>query len=172
MPAMNTVIPILRHTPPWVWAMLVALLALGLSQLRQRRVAPLRLLLLPAVLLVLGLWSMGPAFVQLPLVALAWLLALAGGVALGRRLPRPAAARWLADERRLLLPGSVLPLLVILLVFSLRYSSGVAMALHPEWRADVAVQLPLSLLFGWITGMLLGRSLALHALSRPDNRGQ
>jgi hypothetical protein len=160
------ILTIFKHTPLWVWALLAALLALGLSQLRQRRVAPLRLLILPAVLLGLGLWSMSGAFVKLPLVALAWLLALAAGGALGWQLPRPAAARWLADERRLLLPGSVLPLIVILTIFSLRYGSSVALALHPEWRADAAVQLPLALLFGAISGLLLGRTLRLHALTR------
>lgn len=164
---MDTIITILQHTPIWVWAMLAALSALGLSQLRPRRVAPLRLLVLPAVLLGLGLWSMGGAFVKLPLVALAWLLALAAGGALGWQLPRPAAARWLADERRLLLPGSVVPLLVILAIFSLRYASGVAMALHPEWRADGHVQLPLALLFGAISGLLAGRTLRLYGLARP-----
>lgn len=167
------ILTILQHTPPWVWGLLAALVALGLAQLRQRRVAPLRLLILPAVLLGLGLWSMGGVFLQLPLVALAWLLALAAGATLGWQLPRPAAARWLAEERRLLLPGSVLPLFVILVIFGLRYASGVAMALHPEWRAAGHVQLPLALLFGAISGLLLGRSLRLHALARPaDNRAR
>lgn len=164
---------ILQHTPAWVWALLAALVALGLSQLRQRRVAPLRLLILPAVLLGLGLWSMAGVFLHLPLVALAWLMALAAGATLGWKLPRPAAARWLAEEQRLLLPGSVLPLLVILAIFSLRYASGVAMALHPEWRSAADVQLPLALAFGAISGLLLGRSLQLHALARrADNRGR
>jgi hypothetical protein len=60
-----------------------------------------------------------------------------------------------------------MPLLVILAIFSLRYGNGVALALHPQWRADGAVQLPLALLFGSLSGLLLGRSLRLHALSRP-----
>jgi hypothetical protein len=31
--------PIVRITPPWVWGLLAALLALGLSQLRSRNVS-------------------------------------------------------------------------------------------------------------------------------------
>ncbi len=58
-------------TYAWVWGLLTALMALGFSQTRQRRLAPWRLLMLPLVLLGLGLWSMAPGFMARPLSALA-----------------------------------------------------------------------------------------------------
>ena len=64
------ILQILSHTPIYVWVLLVALLALGFSQTWDRQVAPPRLLLLPLVLLGLGLWSMAPNFVAMPLAAL------------------------------------------------------------------------------------------------------
>ena len=158
---------ILNHTPVWVWFLLIALLALGLWQRRQRRVRPSQLLALPLALLVLGLWSMAPRFVAQPLLALAWLAALLAAVQLGKHLPLPVAARWLADEQHLLLPGSWLPMVIIVCVFSLRYSTGVLMALHPEWRTMAAVQLPLALAFGAMSGVFLGRALGLWVLTRP-----
>ena len=56
------ILDILRHTPPWVWALAAGLLLLGLSQLRERRVAPVRLWVLPGVLLGMGLWSLSQSF--------------------------------------------------------------------------------------------------------------
>lgn len=158
-------IQILIHTPLWVWALLTALLALGLWQRRQRHVRRSQLLALPLALLVLGLWSMAPGFVAQPLVAGAWLLALLVAARLGRRLPTPAAARWLAAEQRLQLPGSWVPLVIILCIFSLRYATGVSLALDPEWRSMLSAQLPLALAFGTLSGIFLGRALGLRALT-------
>lgn len=157
---------IITYTPVWVWALLAALLALGLWQRRTRRVRPAQLLALPLVLLALGLWSMAPNFGALPLAAAAWLAALAGAAWLGTRLAPPRGTRWLAEEGRLLLQGSWLPLLLIVTIFSLRYASSVGLALHPEWRRALAVQLPLALAFGTLSGLFLGRALGLRRLAR------
>lgn len=157
---------IVANTPVWVWGLLAALVALGLSQTRRRSVAPPRLLALPLALMGLGLWSMAPAFVAVPLAALGWVAALVLSATLAQRLPRPAGARWLATDGRLHLPGSWLPLVVILVIFMLRYSMGVGQAFHPEWRTAQAVQLPLATVYGAISGLLLGRALGLMQL-RP-----
>jgi hypothetical protein len=69
--------------------------------------------------------------------------------------------------QRLHLPGSWMPLVVILLIFSLRYAAGVAQGLHPEWRDLPAVQAALALWFGAWSGLFLGRALGLFALGRP-----
>ena len=67
---------ILIHTPLWVWALLAALLALGLWQRRERRVRRGQLLALPVALLALSLWSMAPGFVAQPVAAVLWLAAI------------------------------------------------------------------------------------------------
>lgn len=158
---------ILQHTPGWVWALLAGLLALGLWQTRSRQVRRGQVLALPAVLLAMGLTTMAPNFGQQPVAAALWLLALGAGTALGRRWLQPRTARWLPAVQRLQLQGSWLPLVVIVLIFSLRYGAGVAQGLHPEWRGLLAVQAPLALLFGGLSGLLLGRALGLFALGRP-----
>lgn len=159
------IIDILRHTPFWVWLLLAALLALGAAQLRTRRVSRARLFVLPAVLLLLGLSGTATSF-QPPAPALAaWAMAVAAGVALGRRLPPAAGARWDAERRVLQLPGSAWPLVLILTVFMLRYTGSVALALHPAWREATAVALPMAAAYGAIAGLLLGRVVAL--LPRP-----
>ncbi len=158
---------ILRHTPVWVWGLFAALLLLGASQLRPRAVPALRLLLLPLVLLALGLWSSGAGFVADPRTFVLWLAALLASAALGRRLPVPAGTRWDATARRLALPGSALPLLLVVLIFGLRYGITVAMILDPAWRESAAVQFAVPALYAAISGLLFGRALGLWALTRP-----
>lgn len=155
------VIDILLHTPRWVWLLLAALLALGISQLRPRQVPRARLFVLPAVLLGLGLSATATAFQPAAPALAAWVLALAAGVQLGRRLPPPAGAQWDAARRTLWLPGSALPLALIVAIFALRYSGSVALAVHPAWRTLPAVALPLAAAYGLLGGVVLGRTLAL-----------
>lgn len=159
-------IQIITHTPLWVWGLLTALMALGLWQRRERRVRPFQLLLLPALLMALGLWSMAPGFVAQPMGALIWAVAVAASGWLGLQLPRPRAARWLADAGQLQLPGSWVPMVIIISIFGLRYASGVSLALNPHWRNLASVQLPLAMVFGLLSGLFLGRALGLYQLTR------
>ncbi len=154
-------IEIVRHTPLWVWGLLAALLALGAVQMRERRVSRARLFVLPAVLLVLGLFSTATSFVHTALALAGWALAWLLGTGLGLRLPRPAGAAWDADRRTLRLPGSALPLLLIVIVFTLRYVGSVALVMHPPWRGSAAVALSMAAAYGALGGVLLGRMLAL-----------
>lgn len=156
---------IITHTPPWVWGLFTALLALGLYQRRTRQVRPAQLLVLPLVMLALGLSSMSTAFATQPVLALAWLAALGGSLALALRLPVPAGTRWDAAAGRLHLAGSWFPLVLILVIFTLRYTAAVSLVLHPAWRQDLAVQLPLALAFGALSGLFLGRALGLRRLA-------
>ena len=159
-------IQIVTHTPFWVWGLLGALVVLGLWQRQERRVRPFQLLLLPAVLMAMGLWSMAPGFVSQPVSGLIWLLAVAGACWLGLRLPRPGAARWLPDVGQLQLPGSWVPMVIIVSIFSLRYATGVGLAFNPHWRSLAAVQWPLAAVFGLLSGVFLGRALGLYQMTR------
>lgn len=152
------ILEILRHTPLWVWALAAGLLVLGLSQLRERRIAPARLWLLPGVLLVMGVWSLSQSFASPWLALLVWTKAVALSAAVARRLPPPAGLR--LEGGRLVLPGSALPLVIIGAVFTLRYAGGVALALHPAWRGDLTVALSMAASYGAISGLLLGRTIA------------
>jgi hypothetical protein len=160
-------IEIVRFTPPWVWGLLAALLALGLWQTRPRQVARAQLLGLPLALLGLGLWSQRSGFAAQPAALAIWLAALGALLALGRRLPRPAGARWHAAAARLHLPGSWLPMALIVGIFVLRYGVAVGQALHPAWRSAPEVLLPVAAMYGAIAGLLLGRALGLLGLTLP-----
>jgi hypothetical protein len=160
-------IQILTHTPLAVWALLAGLLALGLMQSRTRQLGLGRALALPALFLGLGLWSLVPGMSAQPAIAVLWLAALALGTAAGRRTPQAPGTAWLVEERHFVMPGSWIPMGFIVVIFTLRYSSSVALALHPEWRANLGLQAPLAIVLGLLTGLSVGRTVELLRLRRP-----
>ena len=121
---------LLSRTPPWVWLILAALVALGLSQAADHRVSVRRLLLQPLLLGALSVQSALAAFGAHPGVVAGWLSGLAAGVLLNRWLGLPHRVRWLAHGQ-FEIGGSWTPLLLLMLIFWLRYAIAAALAVQP-----------------------------------------
>lgn len=160
-------IEIFRHTPLWVWALLATLLALGFSQSRARAVARPRLIILPLVMLGLGLSTLWPATQKIPATAAVWLLCSALAFVAAARWLVPAHARWDAAAQRLQLPGSWLPMLLIMVTFALKYSIGVFQAVRPGQASADGFLMALAAASGLLSGLWLGRAFAMWRLTRP-----
>jgi hypothetical protein len=159
------IIEILRHTPLWVWCLLSALVALGLTQRRQRELTPLRILITPLALGALGVSMLWPALRALPLSVALWLLCLTLSFAASARWLVPLGTRWNAATRRLHVPGSGWPLVLILATFLLKYTIGVFQAMQPAAAATPAFLVALAMLSGAISGLWLGRTWAMLRLT-------
>ena len=158
---------IIKGTPLWVWGLLAALLALGLSQLAGRQLSLRRVILVPLAMLGLSLFGMLPAFGgtgQLGPVLLAWLGAGALVTALMLRLAPAAGSGYDAASRRFVVPGSVLPLFLILGIFMTKYVVGIELALQPAVARDAAFALPVGLIYGAFNGLFAARALRLLRL--------
>jgi hypothetical protein len=160
-------VAILKGTPVWVWALLLGLVALGVSQTFARRVSLLRSALMPVVMLTLSLQSVATGFANPPLALLAW--------AVGAAVAAMAVLRWMDVSavaydpalRCFDLPGSGWPLVLMLGIFAMKYGMGVSLALHPELRSSTDLALASSAAFGVFSGVFLGRTLALWVRVRP-----
>ena len=174
MNATPTILDILRHTPVWVWALLAGLIALGLSQAVPRRVGPTRAALPPLAMLGWSLANAGLRFdSSLAALALpAWALGAAATSVIVARLPLPPGTRRAAQSGHLHVPGSWVPLVLILAMFALGFTLGVALALHPALRADAPLAGSASLAFGAFSGVFAGRALALLRLARRTAAAQ
>jgi hypothetical protein len=66
------------------------------------------------------------------------------------------------------MPGSVVPLLLILGIFMTKWLVGVQLAIVPRLAADVGFALPVAALYGVFTGLFAGRAARLWRLAlRP-----
>ena len=166
----DAAIDIVRQTPPWVAGVLAALLALGFSATRSRSVHLNRLLTMPLIMGGLALWGVQSAFGatgQLFTLLGLWAVCYAAVLAVGSRLAPPAGARYDAAARSFFLPGSWVPMGLILAVFLMKYGVGVQLAMEPALAHHNGFATAITALYGALSGLFAARTLRLLRLMRP-----
>jgi hypothetical protein len=158
-------IGIVTGTPIWVWFALAALVGAGLWQSRARSMSLTRVSILPLVLLGLSLASVSRTFGTVPVAFAGWALGLGASLGLGRAVVAPRGARWSAATATLQVPGSWLPLALILALFAVKYIAGVSLAIHPILANDAAFAGTCSLAYGVFSGLFMARALSLRSLA-------
>ena len=157
---------ILAHTPVWVFVLFLALVAIGLSQVRTRNLSPARLFALPVAMVGFSLYGFLSAFGANAFAAAAWLAGLLGMGALiaAARFPRGVTY----SDRSFRLPGSWVPFFVIMAIFFSRYVITVALTMTPALRGLAAVAAGVGAIYGLSSGFFVGRTLtALRAMRAP-----
>lgn len=158
---------VIKNTPVWVWAILATLVALGVRQLRERTVKRYTVLIAPAVFMVIGIIGGGRGGLGFAVWAIAFLVV----AAFTHFVLRPTSgARYEADGDRIVTPGSVIPMLLMLSIFVLNYAINVALAIHPEHRAELAWQIGPALIMGVLSGAFAGRAATLFRMNRGSAR--
>src|ERR1035438_8873648 len=123
---------IVTNTPVWVWGLLLALLWLGLNQIRTRTVRSRQILILPTIMTMLSLSGTTTSFGVTPLVLLTWAIATGIGVRWIILRPPPSLTRYDRAADLFHLPGSWIPLALILGIFTAKYATGVTLAIQPQ----------------------------------------
>ena len=162
----EAIVPILRHTPTWVWGLLAGLVALGATQLRDRSASLTRVSLLPVSMTLFSAWGTFTALgsTSLPGNAIAaWLLA--AGVMFALLAPGRSDAQFDPVRRSYALRGSVVPLLLVIGIFLVKYVVGVDLAMTPRLMQDNEYALAVAGLYGAFTGIFLGRAFRLWRLA-------
>lgn len=161
---------IVGHTPPWVFALLVALLAYGIRQWRPAHIGQVRTAVLPAAMVGLGLYGVVGLASGAVAPLLAWAIAALAFTAATLKQPVPAGTRYDVAMRRFDVPGSALPLMLLMGIFFTRYAVGVALDMHPELRSDATVVTGVAIVYGAFGGVFAGRALRLWRLATRQNR--
>jgi hypothetical protein len=170
----QSLVQVAAHTPYWVWGLLAALVALGVSQMRDRSAGLRRVLVVPAargVFSVAGVVSAFGTSGQTSAQAVGtWLLAAAviTVLALWLQPTAPHGTRYLADERSFVIPGSAMPLALILGIFLTKYFVGVELALQPALARDSGFALQIAALYGVFSGLFAVRTLRLWRLAQHN----
>lgn len=166
---------ILGNTPRWVWGLLAALLWLGLSQALPRTVGLRRVTVMPLAMTAFSIYGLFTAFGTsgwLAQTVAVWLLAAAVVLALAWGIGAPAGSRYDPATRRFDLPGSWVPLLLIVGIFMTKYIVGVELALQPALVRDTTFTLSVAALYGVFSGLFVARASRLWRLAlRAHNPG-
>jgi hypothetical protein len=159
---------ILTHTPTWVWGLLVALLGLGASQLVARTASLGRVAVMPVFMIAFAIQGMVSAFGssgQLAGVLGVWLAFAAAVPALSLGLRTPSGTRYDAVTRSFHLPGSWVPLVLILGLFVIKYAVGVELGLQPGLSHDAVFGIAIAAVYGIFNGIFTTRVLRLVRLA-------
>ncbi len=147
----------LTGAPVWVWPLLAALLFVGFNAMRTRT-SPVVLLYLLPLLGFLSLRSVNGVATSAGVWGVFLLTYLTGG-ALGYRFQ---ASRVLAKTgRHVRLAGEGLTLIVILILFSANFVTGVLTAVAPDTLVSGAFQAGFAAILALASGSFLGRALSI-----------
>ncbi len=161
---------ILANTPKWVFVLFAALLWLGLSQLLTRRVGLSRITGLAIGMSAFSLYGTVSAFAGVPMALLAWLAGAAAVFALLAGRAAPLGTRYDAATRRFTVPGSAVPLAVMMGIFLTKYAVGITLGMQPAVARDLLFALAVSAVYGAFSGVFAARAARLWRLAMAQER--
>jgi len=167
---MTNISNILVHTPLWVFAVFAFLMWVGLQALSPRTLSIWRLLITPAIFITWGVESIVVRSLSSPILVVDWSATLAIGAAIAWTTSRLDNVGIDRQRGTVSFPASALPLIRNLLIFSAKYVLGVAAAMMPAWRPELALwDIAVSgASAGYFLGWLARFALAYRRASEPN----
>jgi len=161
---MASPLDILTHTPVAVWAVLAALVLLGLRQTKTQTMPAARVWLVPAVVGVASLAGALRGFADAGewLTGACWAVGAALGFVANRSLDLPRRVSANADGS-FTIGGSIAPLLLFVGVFMVRYVVNVALAIQPALSGNAGAAAAAAIAYGLPAGLLAARSRKIWA---------
>lgn len=162
------ILQILKHTPLWVFGLFLGLAYIGYLQSRTRSVSRFRLAVLPVAMLclsLLGVWSsFGADFIAF----FAWASALVTIIAFGLKLPQSRGASYSAESQLFNVPGSWMPLALMMSIFFTKYAVAVARAVSVGHSLPVAATAIVCAVCGLCSGMFFVRALRVIRVAQSS----
>ncbi len=158
---------IFKRTPPWVFALFLGLLALGYLQSRTRTVKRGQVAILPVVMTVLSVVGVTSAFGVNPLPLVAWALGSTAAVGMGLALGQPKGVRCINDGQSFVVPGSWVPLALMMGIFVTKYAVGVITGMKLPVVQTTAFAVGVSLAYGFFSGAFVSRTLVVLRSAQP-----
>jgi hypothetical protein len=166
------VVEMIRQTPVWVWILFAFLLVRGVKALHGSVTSLPRLCVVPGVFTLWGLVGVATTFHHPGASALIWSASFAAGIAAG--VLRTARTPIQVDRHAGLvaLPGSPMVLILVTVVFGVKYALGAWAAIQPSATGMLPFMVADIGVTGLVAGMFVGRLLTLwHRLkTAPEVR--
>lgn len=156
-------IEILKHTPSWVFGLLVGLIILGFLQARTRKVGPALAFSLPFFMLFLSFNGVVSNLGWQGMILVCWSSGLAIAtwefVKISAASSNAGKVRWDEESSKFLIQGSWVPLVIFMAIFFTRYSLGVATAMNAPLLREPLTPLVSSLFLGVMSGFFVARAI-------------
>jgi hypothetical protein len=160
------IIEVLKRTPPWVFVLFVLLLAAGWLQSKDRVVTRGKVTLLPIAMIALSFYNVQIAFDAAPIALMFWLIGVGLAVPVGFKSSSAPGVTYSPETRLFSVPGSWLPLLLMMTIFFIKYAVAVVTARQLPIAGSVAFMGAISFCYGILSGAFLARALAVWRSAR------
>jgi hypothetical protein len=160
-------IEILQRTPLWVFVLFFALLALGYSQSKDRKLSRSKVAILPAAMMVFSIYGVVSAFGLGPVGLFSWAAGIAIAVALGVVLGTPKGVTYSPATLSFSVPGGWLPLALMMAIFFTKFAIGVTLARSLSVASEPMFVDLVSLCYGFFSGPFLARAIVIWRTKSP-----
>lgn len=147
---------ILSGAPWWVYVLFIYLVSIGIKSMQPRTLSIKRVVLIPLLFVAWSLYSLYNKFVGFPSLIPLWIISLILGSYLGVKEVRCWHFQKDRHKGLITIPGNYSTLILILLIFTLKFFWGYFYATHSEisywiYFADTATS-------SLVTGFFVGRA--------------
>jgi hypothetical protein len=155
------ILSILQHTPIWLFALFGLLVALGLRQTAPSRIHVARLVALPVAMSFLSLYGLLQSFAFQWLPIAAWAVVFASVIAIARSRGPRTDVQYSIESRSFSVPGSWLPLTLMMTIFLINYATSVLLAIDPSVAQSIALVASIGAVCGLSSGSFAARALRI-----------
>ena len=141
---------LLKGTPTWVYILLFFLIYKGIKATHGSTIKLKKILIIPAVFFIMSLHKVTNPYY--------YILFLFLGLIAGWILYKNIKIRADKKNHLIALPGSVLPIILILVAFAKGYYFGYELAVHPEYLKQHWFTLLTLITSGFFSGIFIGRA--------------
>lgn len=152
-------IQVLVNAPVYVWGILAAIVVFGLMQMRTRTMSRERLLIAPLAMIAFSIYSAMSKFGYAGHTLALWLIGFGLAQAVNASVLKSPGGVQYDGAGGYTVPGSVVPMLVMLSIFATNFALGVLRALAPARLAAPEIANPALVVLGACSGLLLARAL-------------
>ena len=154
-------IEIMKHTPSWVFVLFFVLFALGYFQSKERSFSRGKVAIIPIVMIILSFWGVLSAFGINYVGFISWVVGVGVALWFGIKINRPRGVSFSTETQLLSVPGSWIPLILMMTIFFVKYVVGVIHARQLPIIGEPVFIGTISLCYGILSGVFLARAVVI-----------
>lgn len=166
------IIEIIKHTPLWVFILFFILLTVGYFQSINRVLNRVKVFLLPIGMLAFSLYGTISVFGIISISLFSWLVGIVSIVLLGKKYINANSLVFFNEHKIYFIKGSWIPLILMMSIFFIKYTIGVALALKLPILNEPIFISGISLCYGIISGIFLARALVILDFMTTSNKNK
>lgn len=149
-----------------MFVLFFVLLVFGYLQSKDRVVSRSKVTMLPSAMLLLSFYGVLSAFGVTPFALTAWLTGVGIAVCLGLKTANLGGVGFTAETNTFSVPGSWLPLCLMMAIFFTKYAVGVILARKLPIASGLAFIGSISFIYGLLSGVFFARANAILRTAR------